>query len=109
MKAHKFSGLRQVIHIKNRVVAALYFSQSTLSRLYEEEVSYMVSKKLLYTCVLTLAAILLVLSGCASNSGTSSGSSTLKAGPGVDVNNKTITLGILSPYTGPVADPIGIP
>src|SRR5438067_12640069 len=69
----------------------------------------MVSNKLLYTCVLTLAAILLVLSGCASNSGTTSGSSTLKAGPGVDVTNKTITLGILSPYTGPVADPIGIP
>jgi ABC-type branched-subunit amino acid transport system substrate-binding protein len=69
----------------------------------------MVSKKLLYTCVLSLAAILLVLSGCASNSGTSNGSTTLKAGPGVDVNNKTITLGILSPYTGPVADPIGIP
>src|SRR5438067_3508123 len=69
----------------------------------------MVSKKLLYTCVLTLAAILLVLSGCASNSGTSNGSSALKAGPGVDVTHKTITLGILSPYSGPVADPIGIP
>src|SRR5438105_3090289 len=69
----------------------------------------MVSKKLLYTCVLALAAILLVLSGCASNSGTTSGSSGLKVGPGVDVTNKTITLGILSPYTGPVADPIGIP
>src|SRR5438067_12377570 len=69
----------------------------------------MVSKKLLYTCVLTLAAILLVLSGCASNSGTSNGSSALKAGPGVDVTNKTITLGILSPYSGPVADPIGKP
>jgi len=27
----------------------------------------------------------------------------------VDVKNKTITLGILSPYSGPVADPIGIP
>ncbi len=69
----------------------------------------MVSKKLLYTCVLTLAAILLVLSGCASNSGTTTGSTVLKTGPGVDVTNKTITLGILSPYTGPVADPIGIP
>jgi len=69
----------------------------------------MVSKKLLYTCVFTLAAILLVLSGCASNSGTSSGSSGLKAGPGVDVTHKTITLGILSPYSGPVAAPIGIP
>ena len=68
----------------------------------------MVSKKLLYTCVLTLAAFLLVLSGCASSSSPTS-SSALKAGPGVDVTNKTITLGILSPYSGPVADPIGIP
>jgi ABC-type branched-subunit amino acid transport system substrate-binding protein len=69
----------------------------------------MVSKKFLYTCVLTLAAILLVLSGCASNSGTNNGSSGLKAGPGVNITNKTITLGILSPYSGPVAEPIGIP
>jgi ABC-type branched-subunit amino acid transport system substrate-binding protein len=68
----------------------------------------MLSKKLLYTCVFALAAFLLVLSGCASNSG-STGTSGLKAGPGVDVTNKTITLGILSPYSGPVADPIGIP
>jgi len=68
----------------------------------------MVSKKFLYTCVLTLGALLLVLSGCASSS-SSTGSSGLKAGPGVDVTNKTITLGILSPYSGPVADPIGIP
>jgi ABC-type branched-subunit amino acid transport system substrate-binding protein len=52
--------------------------------------------------------MLLALSGCASSSsGTSTGS--LKAGPGVDVTNKTITLGILSPYSGPVADPIGKP
>jgi ABC-type branched-subunit amino acid transport system substrate-binding protein len=65
-------------------------------------------KKNLYTCLLTLATILLVLSGCASSS-SSSGSSALKAGPGVDVTNKTITLGILSPYSGPVADPIGKP
>jgi ABC-type branched-subunit amino acid transport system substrate-binding protein len=68
----------------------------------------MVNKKFLYTCVLTLTAFLLVLSGCASNS-SSTGTSGLKAGPGVDVTNKTITLGILSPYSGPVADPIGIP
>jgi ABC-type branched-subunit amino acid transport system substrate-binding protein len=68
----------------------------------------MVSKKFLYTCVLALGALLLVLSGCASSS-SSTGSSGLKAGPGVDVTNKTITLGILSPYSGPVADPIGIP
>ncbi len=68
----------------------------------------MVNKKIFYSCVLTLATILIVLSGCASSSpGTTTTS--LKAGPGVDVTNKTITLGILSPYSGPVADPIGKP
>lgn len=68
----------------------------------------MVTKKILYSCVLALATILLALSGCASSTPTSSPSG-LKAGPGVDVTNKTITLGILSPYSGPVADPIGKP
>src|SRR2546426_7109179 len=68
----------------------------------------MVNKQIFYSCVLTLATILMVLSGCASSSSSSS-SSGLKAGPGVDVTNKTITLGILSPYSGPVADPIGKP
>jgi ABC-type branched-subunit amino acid transport system substrate-binding protein len=68
----------------------------------------MVNKKIFYSCVLSLATILLALSGCASSSqGTTTTS--LKAGPGVDVTNKTITLGILSPYSGPVADPIGKP
>ncbi|HEX6799628.1 MAG TPA: ABC transporter substrate-binding protein [Ktedonobacterales bacterium] len=37
------------------------------------------------------------------------GSSGIKAGPGVDTANKTITLGVLTPLTGPVAAPIGIP
>jgi ABC-type branched-subunit amino acid transport system substrate-binding protein len=68
----------------------------------------MANKKTLYSCVLTLAAILMVLTGCASNSSTSS-SNGIKAGVGVDIKNKTITLGVLSPYTGPVADPIGKP
>ncbi len=68
----------------------------------------MVNKKIFYSCVLSLATVLLVLSGCASSSSSTS-TSTLKAGPGVDVTNKTITLGILSPYSGPVADPIGKP
>ena len=66
------------------------------------------TKKTCYICVLALTTILMVLSGCAnSSSGTST--SSLKAGPGVDVTKKTITLGILSPYSGPVADPIGKP
>ena len=66
------------------------------------------TKRTFYICVLALSTILMVLSGCASSSSGTSTSS-LKAGPGVDVTNKTITLGILSPYSGPVADPIGKP
>jgi ABC-type branched-subunit amino acid transport system substrate-binding protein len=69
----------------------------------------MVSKKYLYTCIFTLAAFLLILSGCASSSSSTGNAGGIKAGPGVDVNKKTITLGILSPYSGPVADPVGIP
>jgi hypothetical protein len=66
------------------------------------------NKKTCYIWVLAFTTILMVLSGCA-NSSSGSSTSSLKAGPGVDVTNKTITLGILSPYSGPVADPIGIP
>lgn len=69
----------------------------------------MATKKFLFSCALTLAAVLLILSGCASSSSSPSSSGGLKAGPGVDVAHKTITLGILSPYSGPVANPIGIP
>ena len=64
--------------------------------------------KHLHTCLLALAAILLALSGCASNSSSSS-SSGPKTDFGVDVASKTITLGILSPTSGPVAGPIGDP
>jgi len=68
----------------------------------------MANRKFLYTCLLFLFSTLLILSGCASsNSNSSSGE--IKAGPGVDLTAKTITLGILSPYSGPVADPVGIP
>ena len=66
------------------------------------------TKKTCYICVLLLTTILMALSGCASSSSGTSTSS-LKAGTGVDVTKKIITLGILSPYSGPVADPIGIP
>ena len=69
----------------------------------------MVSKKLLYSFSLFFVVLLIVLSGCASSSSSSGNSSGIQAGPGVDLNSKTITLGILSPYSGPVADPIGIP
>jgi ABC-type branched-subunit amino acid transport system substrate-binding protein len=68
----------------------------------------MATKKFLFGCILILLVGLPVLAGCASSS--SSGSSGgIKAGPGVDLATKTITLGILSPYSGPVADPVGIP
>ncbi len=54
-----------------------------------------------------LAILTLLLAGCASSTNSSGGG--LKTGPGVDTKNKTITLGILSPLSGPVAAPIGIP
>lgn len=68
----------------------------------------MAIKKGFFTCVFTLVTVLLILSGCASSS-SSSNSSGIKAGPGVDLNKKTITLGIISPFSGPVADPVGKP
>jgi ABC-type branched-subunit amino acid transport system substrate-binding protein len=70
----------------------------------------MLIKKRLFACVGIIAVCIIAFAGCASNSssGNNSGSS-LKVGPGVDVTNKTITLGILSPYSGPVAAPIGDP
>jgi ABC-type branched-subunit amino acid transport system substrate-binding protein len=68
----------------------------------------MVSKKAFYSYVLILTTFLLLLSGCVSSSGTSN-SSSIKAGVGVNLTNKTLTLGILTPLSGPVADPIGKP
>lgn len=70
----------------------------------------MAIKKAFYTTVLVLFIVLVALAGCASPSGgNGSGTTTIKAGVGVDVAKKTITLGILSPFSGPVADPIGKP
>src|SRR5260370_16961754 len=68
----------------------------------------MLTKKKLFACLGIIIVGILALSGCASSSSGSSGS-VLKTGPGVDVAHKTITLGILSPYSGPVAAPIGDP
>ena len=68
----------------------------------------MAIKKGFFTCVLTLTTIVLLLSGCASST-SSSNSGGIKAGPGVDLNKKTLTLGIISPFSGPVADPVGKP
>jgi len=68
----------------------------------------MLIRKTLFACAGIIVVCMMALSGCASNTSNSSGSS-LKTGPGVDVANKTITLGILSPYSGPVAAPVGDP
>ena len=68
----------------------------------------MTNRKSLSTCALILFISLLILSGCATSSSNAS-SGGIQAGPGVDLNAKTITLGILSPYSGPVAAPVGIP
>ena len=69
----------------------------------------MAIKKTFHAYVLMLAVALVVLSGCASSSNTGNGSNTIKAGVGVNLATKTITLGVLSPFSGPVADPIGKP
>ncbi len=68
----------------------------------------MAINKVSYPYALTLFMILLVLSSCASATN-SSGPSGIKAGPGVDTAKKTINLAILSPFSGPVADPVGKP
>jgi ABC-type branched-subunit amino acid transport system substrate-binding protein len=57
---------------------------------------------------LTMLILLAVLGTVVSACGASSGGG-IKAGPGVDLNKKVINLGILTPLSGPVAAPIGIP
>ena len=50
------------------------------------------------------AGLLAVLAACgSSNNSTSSGSGSVKGGPGVDTTAKTIALGVLTPLSGPVA------
>ena len=61
------------------------------------------------TRAFSLISIVVVLGMFVAGCGGGGGSSGIKAGPGVDTANKTITLGILTPLTGPVAAPIGIP
>ncbi len=53
-----------------------------------------------------LAILSLSLAGCGNNS---AGGGSLKTDFGVDTSAKTINLGVLTPLTGPVAAPIGIP
>src|SRR5205085_9643014 len=70
----------------------------------------MFTRKTLSMCVGFIVVCVMVLTGCASSSPSGNGSgNTLKAGPGVDMTKKIITLGIISPYSGPVAAPIGDP
>ncbi len=69
----------------------------------------MLTKKKLFACLGIIIVGILALSGCASSSSSGTSGSVLKTGPGVDVAHKTITLGILSPSSGPVAAPIGVP
>lgn len=59
--------------------------------------------------VLSVFVILSLLSLFIAACGGGGGGSGIKAGPGVDTANKTITLGILTPLSGIVAAPIGIP
>ncbi len=53
-----------------------------------------------------LSLVLAVLAACGTSGGGSGG---IKAGVGVDTSKKIINLGILTPQTGPVAAPIGLP
>src|SRR6266576_3002315 len=69
----------------------------------------MLTRKTLYAYAGIMAICMMVFSACASNSSSGNSGSSLKTGPGVDVAKKTITLGILSPYSGPVAAPVGDP
>ncbi|MGH2486773.1 MAG: ABC transporter substrate-binding protein, partial [Ktedonobacterales bacterium] len=61
--------------------------------------------RLVRVCTILSAFISVFVAGC----GSSSGSGGIKAGPGVDTAKKTISLGILTPLSGQVAAPIGIP
>jgi ABC-type branched-subunit amino acid transport system substrate-binding protein len=58
---------------------------------------------------LSLLTVFAVLSMFVSACSTTGGSGSIKAGPGVDLNAKTISLGVLSPLSGTIGDAIGIP
>lgn len=62
------------------------------------------SRRYVLSVLTVLALIGAILSAC----GTTGGGG-IKAGPGVDTAKKVINLGILTPLSGPVAAPIGIP
>ena len=55
------------------------------------------------TCLAGLVLAACSTGGNSGNNNSSSGNGTIKAGPGVDVKSKTITLGVLTPLSGPAA------
>jgi ABC-type branched-subunit amino acid transport system substrate-binding protein len=68
----------------------------------------MATKSAFFARVLMIASVLaLVLSGCASAATSATGG--IKTGVGIETQNKFISLGVLTPLSGPVAAPIGIP
>src|ERR1700730_667183 len=79
------------------------------SPLFHEEVQLMLTRKTLYACIGFIVVCVMALSGCASSTPSTGNGTGLKTGPGVDTTNKTITLGIISHYSGPVAVPVGDP
>jgi len=58
-----------------------------------------------------LAAAVTAVAACGSSSSSSGGASGggIQTGPGIDAASKTINLGVLTPLSGPVAAPIGVP
>jgi len=66
----------------------------------------MLKKSLTLRMFALLGVFGLILAGCGSGTGSST---SFKGGPGVDLTNKTIDLGVLTPLSGPVAAPIGLP
>ncbi len=58
-----------------------------------------------FSAIGVVAMLCLFVAACGSG-GASGG---ITGGPGVDLSNKTISLGVLTPLSGPVAAPIGIP
>jgi ABC-type branched-subunit amino acid transport system substrate-binding protein len=61
------------------------------------------------TRALTALSVVAMLSMFVAACGTGGSSGGITGGPGVDLNSKTISLGVLTPLSGPVAAPIGIP
>jgi ABC-type branched-subunit amino acid transport system substrate-binding protein len=66
------------------------------------------SKSLRVRAIAFLAVGCMLLAACGSTTAGSSGGA-IKGGPGIDLVNHSISLGVLTPLTGPIAGPIGLP